>query len=309
MKRKVTLYVPELLSRLKWLSDNGAVLSNNGLALWLSKGKRVNSAPLFNDDAHASTAALLATAKGYSKGKCYCLVSPIDCYADQHTVYIINQAKLTIEKAQAMVATLNAFLKEDDIQLEIINEALWLFVMKHHTEVTFSDISEVAGKSMSLHLPSGQDAVYWRRLLTECQMLLSQTVSVWFWGNGIDHVRLSTAFDTICTNDVILQAKGLNAGAMMQALPTHYGALELNTTNVLLTDSRFALNSQQDPAESLAVFREFEQGWIEPLLSALQKGQLERVTLVVDKQTSYSLSKLQLHYFWRKTQPLVSFIN
>lgn len=309
MRKIVTLYTPDLLERVKWLAAHGAPLPTGGLALWLSKGKQVNSEPLFKGAYPLSTAALLATAKGYPKGMSYCLASPIHCHADQQTVYIIDKAQLDLAEEYSMVATLNQFLQEDDIQLEILNDGLWLFSMKHHTEVNFSDISTVAGKSMGRFLPTGKDAVYWRRLLTECQMLLSQTVSVWFWGNGIDNVQLTTPFDTVFTNDAILQAQAFNAGVNRQAMPAQYADLQLNTANPLLVDRRFAINTDLGPAESLSELCQFEQAWIEPLLSDLQQGRVDSLTLVVDAQTSYTLKKSQLRFFWRKLKPLTAFFT
>lgn len=309
MRKTVTLSVPNLLQCLKSLVAVGAPLPTGGLALWLSKSTQIHTEPLFKGDGPISTAALLATAKGYPKGMCYCLASPIDCFADQQTVYIVSQAQLEISQAQAIVATLNQFLQQDDIQLVILEEGLWLFVMKHHTDVTFSDIAAVSGKSMGLHLPNGKDAVYWRRLLTECQMLLSQTTSIWFWGNGIDSIQLSSTFDTVFSNDAIMQAMALNAGVNAQTLPAQYTSLQRQTSNNLLLDKRLMINAQQDPTESLNEIAQLEQNWIKPLLADLQKGQLDSLNLVVDEQTTFSLKKSQLRYFWRKIKPLTAFIH
>ncbi|MGE3319652.1 MAG: hypothetical protein AB7I18_10195 [Candidatus Berkiella sp.] len=289
MKKKiVTLTVP-----LELQADS----KTNVLASILSKanGKRIDG--LFHTNQPHSVAALVATLKGYPKGRIYCLASPIECHADHKTVYIVNQATLTNQQELSIVETLNAFLQQDGIRLDIVGEGLWLFTMEHHTDVKFVTPHSLWGKSMASHLPTGQDAVYWRRLLTECQMILSQTLSVWFWGNGIDNVALECDFDVLYTDDLILRSKAMNAKITTQPLIDCWSDAPLKTGNKLC----FTPNSTQCEA--------FEQQWLLPLLKALKSGEISALQLITQEKNQYTLLHRHLYYFWRKTQPLTAFLD
>jgi|GEM_PF-5881792 len=289
MSKTVTLHVPDLLQNI----DQCA--SSSDLAWCLSRAKVQPSRPLFSQSAHLPIAALLATLKGYPKGFSYCLASPIECYADLKTVYIVNKASLSAQDEMTMVTLLNGFLQQDGIRLEIIDPGLWLFEMKHHTEVVMYDLGTVIGKSMASNLPTGVDEVYWRLLLTECQMLLSQTVSLWFWGNGIDETQHKTDFDAIYTDDMVLKAKAYNAKVNAQHLP-------VNWSNTMLDKAKHLLLT---PRPSIA---ELEQQWLVPLLASLKSGVIAALTLRLDEQIEYVLTRRQFYYFWKKTKLISAFL-
>jgi hypothetical protein len=287
MSKSVTLTVPDL----HLLQGS----TQKELAWVLSKAIKQAASCLFNPAEGLSPAALVATFTGRVKSKVYCLVSPIECYADQKTVYIVNKASLSVEDQNKIIATLNQFLQQDDIRLEMIAEGLWLFEMKNHTDVVMRSLDEVLGKSMDAQLPTGIDEVYWRRLLTECQMLLSQTISVWFWGNGVDSVQLKTHFDGIYTDDFILHAKAHNAGVKAKNLPAAWTTAMLGNDNHLLIT----------PTEIV----KFEEKWLSPILIALKSGVLQTLTLRIDQQTEYVLARRYCYYFWKKIKPITAFLS
>ena len=268
--------------------------SYESLARVLSKAKKQASRDWFTPIEQISAGALLATQRGYPKGAMYGLASPIECYADQKTVYIINKADLSPLDETTMVATLNHVLQQDGIKLEIIESGLWLFEMQHHTAVTMRDLGDVIGKSMDAQLPIGKDEVYWRRLLTECQMLLSQSVSVWFWGNGVDNISLKTPFDSIYTDDPILKAKAHNAGVIAKSLPITWNNAMLGAHKHLLIT----------PVNHL----ELEEQWLTPLLASLKSGVIQTLIVKIDQQTDYVLARRHLYYFWNKIKPISVFL-
>lgn len=289
MKKTVTLTIPPGLQ----LTSTKADL----LARLLSKANGERISGLFYANQPASVAALVASLQGYPKGQCYCLASPIECYADHQTVYVVKPATLTHSQEQAMVETLNQFLQQDGIRLDIVAEGLWLFTLNHHSKVAFTAPNLLLGKSMALYLPTGSDSVYWRRLITECQMLLPQSMSVWFWGNGVDNVVLKSNFDVIFTEDLILRAKAYNA-----KVPTHQ---QVNGwSNALLQNGNNLCFTPHCAETDL-----FEQQWLSPLLSALKRGEIDSLRLITQEMNQYTLLRRHLYYFWRKTQPLTAFLD
>jgi len=289
MKKTVTLTVPPGLQ----LASTRA----NLLARLLSKANCERSEGLFYAKQGVSEAALVATLKGYPKGQTYCLASPIECYADHKTVYVLNQATLTNTDALSMVEKLNHFLQQDGICLEIVGDGLWLFTVGHHRDVTFAAPHTLVGKSMAHHLPTGNDAVYWRRLLTECQMLLSQTLSVWFWGIGVDNVKLACDFDAIFTEDLILSAKAHNTNATIHQQVNGW------SNTLLKMGDNLCITPHCTETDA------FEQLWLVPLFASLKSGAISFIRLVTQNQMQYTFLRRHLYYFWRKTRPLTAFLD
>ncbi len=313
MTNSVTLYVPQLLATPR--RDNTGTLRD-----YLAKadqfastlGPALNFSHFFTPSVPLPAAALLAALSGsFNKSMTYCLVSPVDCYADQHTVYVAKKTTPLSEATETLLLErLNAFLVQDNITLQKIGNGLWLFVMSHHTEVTFHDVHSLIGQSMSTVLPTGNDAVYWRTLLTECQMLLSQyaptqegsTTSLWFWGNGRYPDVLQSPFNAIFTNELLLQAMASSAKIQVEALPIRWHSSLLDSANnILIADLRF----HQQSAPDIPLF---EEQWLTPLLAALKKGTLSSVRLMVGNHIEYCLKRRHLYYFWR-THKGIEFIQ
>lgn len=313
MTNSVTLYAPQLLAT-PGMDSTGTLgdylAKANRLANTL--GPALNFSHFFTPSAPLPAAALLAALSGpINQSTTYCLVSPVDCYADQHTVYVAKkQTPLPEETEISLLNRLNTFLAQDNIVLQRIGNGLWVFVMSHHTDVTFHDVDSLMGKSMSAVLPTGNDAVYWRKLLTECQMLLSQqvrhqegyTTSLWFWGNGRYPDALQSPFNAIFSNELLLQAMAASAKVKVEALPISWTRSLLdNANNILIVDSRFYQQSASN-------VQQFEQQWLTPLLAALKKGNIATLRLIVGNYSEYYLKRRHLYYFWR-THKGIEFIQ
>ncbi|MCS5711062.1 hypothetical protein [Candidatus Berkiella aquae] len=280
MNKSVTLYLPNLQ-----MTDFAA---NEGpLALILSKANKIDRESVAHPyqnffqglDGAVPAAALLADYLGESRTASYCLASPIECHVDQKTAYFVQRVtQLSEADENTLLEKLNHFLAEDGIALRRADKGIWLFALTHHTDVHFHDPATLVGKSLASYLPTGKDAVYWHRLLTECQMLLVEYgLSVWFWGNA-NPTKLKTDYDALYTDDLILKALAKSVGIIAKPLPTAWEPMLLQNTNELFIEP---------PHDLMA-----------PLLSALRQGKIKSLKLITE-QKEYMLKRRHLYYFWR----------
>lgn len=313
MTNSVALYVPHLLA-------TSGIDTANSLGIFLAKaaksaskiGEVLDFAAFFSSKTSLPAAPLLAALSGpVSESTIYCLVSPVDCYADQHTVYVAKKTTPLLEAQEiSLLKMLNDFLVQDNITLQRVGNGLWLFEMLHHTEIHFHDVNSLIGKSMSTVLPTGKDAVYWRKVLTECQMLLSQHTlnlgghhtSIWFWGNGRYSGALESAFNAVITDDLLLRAMAGSAKIPVKPLSMGWDNTLLDVANnVLIADLSFHQQSCVD-------IKLFEQQWLTPLLNAVKAGKISTLRLLVGNHVEYCLKRRHLYYFWR-TNKEIEFIR
>jgi hypothetical protein len=255
-------------------------------------------------------------------GEYWCKADPISPVLDHKTAYLQDnsQLHLTDQEINQLGETLKAFFAEDQLDLHLQNSQHWYCKMNGHTQVAMNDMWELWGKSMAMLLPSGPDENYWRRFLTECQMLLMQhpvnqqrqakgqpiISSLWFWGVGTLPESLKTTFKKVYSDEALVRGLAHLADCEHAVMPKQ---LSLNESNSLYFDSSFMRYAKLQAAEEAYVLLgQYERDYFQPLLTALKQKQL--ATLVIETQTCrFEIKPRHLHYFWRNVKSLQHIYN
>lgn len=252
----------------------------------------------------------------------WCRADPVEYQVDHQQAYIIGNAHLAleVEEQKALLEPLTDFLAQDNVWLSAPHSREWFCSLSDHANVLMSDLLDVLGKNALHGLPAGVDQNYWRRLMTECQMLLAQNKvnqqrqitgkplvsSLWFWGLGTLPSTVSSHFKHIYTNSSVMGGLAKCAQVDFQAIPLHYQAI---TSHTLLADNQFEIFVKSQFLEKGADYLlHYEQNWFKPLLQALKKGTL--TSLIIDSVESgqFLITKKHLRAFWRRAKPFAHFV-
>ena len=125
---------------------------------------------------------------------------PVFLKADRDSAKLVPATALGLETAEVdeLLASINTFVKEDGLYFFRDNLDQWFVSGKSATDLESFPPSFLANRNTSAFMPEGPDSPYWRRLMTELQMLLHThpvnqvreqrglmpVNSVWFWGGG-----------------------------------------------------------------------------------------------------------------------------
>lgn len=262
---------------------------------------------IFNGFGHGafSDAAFGAYAAGWNINplqETWCRIRFLECQIDHQTAYAagIVQPPLTETEQNSLVETFTPFFKEVEQDLHISPSGEWFLRVNQHTDVVTNDVASMIGKNITALLPSGPDQTFWRRLFTECQMLLSthpvnlarkerrQSEILCFWFEGLGKINgpLSSSIRQIYTDDSAIQGAAKWAGVAYSSLGEGYTDALVNQMPVAIVD-RTPLSG-------------WETHWFEPLYQALAKGKLERLIIDDTKGRQFTLHRRHLYYFWRR---------
>lgn len=253
----------------------------------------------------------------------WCRADPIECLVDHHSVYLLGNThlQLTTDEEMACLSSLNQLLQQDGISI-MTKHSEWYIRIPAQVDLVMNDLLEVLGKNMSPLLPSGPDQIYWRRLLTECQMLLQSSVvneqrlaankplisSLWFWGLGALPKNIDTEFDFIYTNDSILQGLSICAKKPYANMPPKWESAMMVGANVLFSDMQFySLFKQQLENAGHQLLAYYEENWFKPLLNALMQGHFDVLKLICADGRVFTIKKMNLKYFWKRICPVQKF--
>lgn len=324
--KTVTLYLPTFFESATYVLEKNVdqKLRFSAIEYFFSKADRLPHSFLdtvgtlkhffggFGDDKIPS-GALSALAEGVinqTDRRFWLLASPIECHIDHQSASILGSKHLalTADEVNNLVQEFNTLLAQDGLFFIANHPSNWLSTLSEHLAVHLQDLDEVIDRNMGNVLPQGKEAKYWNRLLTECQMLLSQNrvnqqrinlnkpliSSLWFWGLGQLPTKLTTHFTSVYTNDSVIKGMAMMADILVKDLPHQLSAEQLNDYTLWADTSDF---------NELSKIEMLENFWFKPLLKALKQNQIHFIKVFVHG-CEYRMTKKNLFYFWRKIQTL-----
>jgi hypothetical protein len=217
-------------------------------------------------------------------------------------------------EAETLVAALNRHFGEA-LAFDALRPGRWYVKFPGAPELATTPPSTARGTTIGDKLPSGADAMRFRALMNEVQMVLHEhpvntereargvlaVNSVWFWGGGTLAGTAARPFSIVLADDPLARGLALAAGiperqlsgsaeAMLSALPAEGTAL------IVL-----------DPPRSAAL----ERDWFGPLLEALEGGRIGMLSISLagtDSLLEVETVRSDLRYFWRTKKPLRSYL-
>lgn len=280
-------------------------------------------------------APLTAALDNTDPGDAYWLrADPVHIKVDRDRTLLVDNTLLDVanDEAQALVGALNHHFAEDSIQFRAAAPKRWYVKLPHTPRLITHETSEVAGKDVERHLPTGADALAWHGVFNEVQMLLHAHVvneareargepsvnSVWFWGGGTRPAVPGRYFNSVWSDDVTAIALGAAAGAHTAGVPADAASwlrlagsrgYEGRSHLVVLGELAGAVAYHDADAWRTRVGA-LESHWFAPLERALRENALSHLALVIPGEEScwrFDVTRGDLLKFWRAMKPLSSY--
>ena len=230
-------------------------------------------------------AITLAQSGGQPGPDCWLRADPVHVRTERDRVILSEIAEPSPDEARLLCEALGAHFGEA-FSPQPLRPGAWVVRISGKPEMTTTPLSTAAGRHIDPLLPTGKDAMQWRRLLNEAQMLLfSHPVnqareargepminSVWLWGGGCLPETGQIARTVLC-NHADWRALAEHAGAKASLLPEKWGP-DIPENALVIPDAPHRHLRRGDFDGWLAAMRDFERNWIEPLLSSRRPFEL-----------------------------------
>ncbi len=178
-------------------------------------------------------AQVLAVNSGLDAKQHWLLLTPTAIQPEHRGIYLLGEKSLQLsaDERTHLLNELNAWLKEDGLQLQTTQSEHWLLALPHKTDVHTTPYSQVIGCDAMTVMPTGNDALYWQAKLTEWQMFLQRSFvnqqrqakqqvliqALHLWGESVAKLPHSTRIKAVYTDNeaiarwITLCAGGINA--------------------------------------------------------------------------------------------------
>ncbi len=283
------------------------------------------SGQTFNNDFPSAVFTLLANDL-YDPDRFYMHADPVHLQADIDSALLTPGADLNISETEAegFCQTLNQHFAEDGLTFLVLNNNSWFVSSREEIKLETTPLPDATGRNVNYLLPCGEDALRWKQILTEAQMLLhmdelnvarentgqASINSLWFHGSGqlTDQQGgdKKAVINNLCSNHDVLKGFASHIKCDYLKLPDSVNvyldyllSCDAGAKNVWHLDALQPLTNYTDVQPWLDQLQDVLHNWIYPLLNFSNKNNI-KVTLYPCTEKQYRFEKSDVLKFWRK---------
>ncbi|MBT7444229.1 MAG: hypothetical protein HN790_09750 [Methylococcales bacterium] len=327
--KKVTILAPGLLQGISGWQDYPKLWPNVPiLQSYLSKSLAHVCVDKTADEFISSAAeqAVLPIApisfladKGKPEAKRWLRLDPVFFQLDRDCVWVQGLADnpLSAAESDTLYQLCEPVLNERGFTLLQVSIGRWYVEISDQSDIEVVSLQEAFGSSADEVMPTGEDALLWRQIMNELQMLLYQhpiniareelghclVNAFWPWGIGHLPSRVVLPYRHIFSYDVFFEGLALLGGCEAKPLSSATQQPHFDDSLIVLPHSGKGMMMEQWCAQ----LSDFEHTWLTPLLAQLTQGKLDELWLYPCSGQAYQLTRLGLKKFWRRNKPLHHF--
>jgi len=250
----------------------------------------------------------------------YCMrADPVHLSPGREGLILVDDSLIGIQadEAEVLAGDLRPWIGELGAELHTPNPARWYLAFPEPPCIQTVPLSDVTGRDISSHLPTGSEQTRWRQFFNELQMVLHESAvnrerekrgrhtvnSLWFWGGGALPLAGHAPFDSCFSDDPFVRGLALLHDTSAASLPD--SAEELlrqvgDADAVLVTDERLRQHQAYDNAAVwLGYLEALERDWMRPLDQAIWHGKLRQLNIITGGER-FVCRRGQRWRFWRR---------
>ena len=230
-----------------------------------------------------------------------------------------------------LIAALNRHFARDGVTLLAPFPQRWYLRVDRAPGIATTPLACAVNRDIEAHLPQGDAALDWHRVINEAQMVLHEHAvnvareargaalvnSVWLWGGGTAPAIGRPRYDAAWGDDPLTRSLAAAAGIARHDLGGNGSAWLCAATaagdNHLVVIDQLSETLRMGGIEA---WRErlamLEREWMAPLASALRAGTFSAIGLAACNSRNLleaTLEPLQLWRLWRRLRPLASYAD
>lgn len=247
---------------------------------------------------------------------------PVHLQLQQSQVNLLANVACTAEEAAAVSQSLNEHFAQDGLSFFAPQPQRWYLRTSQMSEVRLTSLRVAKGHDVKPYQPQGKDALRWKRVMNEVQMLLHthpvnlarevngqlSINSLWLWGAGVTST-LQTEIEMVGGGEEVSAAFARVAMAASAATLQQMLAGQANEGLWVTTAPNEAwqhgdLYGWRERMECV------EREVAVPIWNALCEGRLQSVTIEVPMESSnirFVLDRVGIWKLWRQSKLLESY--
>ncbi|VAW65802.1 hypothetical protein MNBD_GAMMA09-3299 [hydrothermal vent metagenome] len=255
----------------------------------------------------------------------YYRVDPVHFKAESDHAVLLGAGLLLPElyETHDLIASFNAHFLEDKISLHATDPNRWYLKCDRALELEFNALDYSLGRDIKHFMPTGKDALWWRKIINEAQMLFFQHEinqsreakgqlginGLWLWDMTFDNyqTRKNThSSQQLVANDAFAAALAKQAGLLVEPV-TDVDAIKKNSTVVL--DQLYESVCYADVDAWFQALKCFCNESFPYITNQLKTGEIDELNIFPCDGRELKIKRMSLLKFWKPSKPLYKHIS
>jgi len=251
---------------------------------------------------------------------CLYRIDPVHFKAESDHAVLLGSQLLDIELDEAMqlIEAFNHHFIEDGVSLHLGAADRWYLQTLKPLQLSFSSIDYSLGRDIKHFMPEGDDALWWRKILNEAQMLFFQHAvnqqrednhqlninGLWLWDEVFSIAEPTEVYSAVYTRDALASALAIKSGCKINE---HF--VEPEGHSALVIDDVYEAVCYGDVDAWLKALREFCQLQLPKIESLLSSNKISAVNIYPCDGRVFHIDRWQLLKFWKLVKPLNVYVK
>jgi len=249
-------------------------------------------------------------------------IDPVHLRIDMDSAIMLAADELQLSEAEtnALTESINQHLKQDGIKIHVAHPHRWYLFFDAPRTLNTTPLHQVMGNDVNELLPEGDEAMYWRSLLNELQMLLythpvnqqreqrglAAVNSVWFWGEGLVPQKNTSDWQGIYTDNDQVEMLAAFCGIPCYEL-NQYKASEVNGHVMVVVTELQSLVHNQDIFAWINALTTLDTTLFKMVREALKIKRMELFSVFPCNQQKFELTQKQSAKWWKRSKKIADF--
>ncbi len=224
---------------------------------------------------------------------------------------------VTYDEARQLAVSFNQHFAEDKIELLHDEQGHWYLKRSQPFALQFYPLDYALGRDIKHFMPYGDDALWWRRIVNEAQMLFFQhpvntqreqqgrlTINgLWLWDQTPETISKEVNYEAVMTDHPLASAMAQIAGIKVESLSS-----DPLSNRLMVLDELYASVCYGDINAWLEALHVFNQRF-QSILGALKIQGIQQLNIYPCDGRVFHIKAAQRYQFWKRVHPLDHFFK
>lgn len=224
------------------------------------------------------------------------------------------------EEVKQLIRCFNQHFSEDNLTLHATDTCRWYLKTDRPLKLEFSALDYALGRDIKHFMPSGEDALWWRKMLNEAQMLFFQHEvnsrreekgklginGLWLWDMSfnVDCGDILSP-EQIFSNEVLAAALGDQSGLAVLSVDN---IDEIKSTAILVLDQLYEAVCYGDIDAWFKSLNLFCNDEFQRVINLLLSKKIDEINIYPCNGQVFNINRMKLLKFWKSNKILYKYM-